>query len=263
MTQNLYPALFDTQLHLLTCVPLRPLSTRAVTVSLSVCLTVLELVNTHTFEASSSTLLLITTFIASPFVHYLTSPYTLLSNMSLIPPAAGGGSSNDSSSKSPFLTALKRFDMYRSIPAASLTEQTIAGASISVVAMFIMSLLFLTEFISLFTITVRHEMHVDHSLRPSTQQQTRGWFGRTITRTADDDLMTINLNITLPRMPCAITEVGVQDVIGSNIDFHSQVKKYRTDNSGAIKYVRIPGARNAMPLSGDYGGLAQEQKEEG
>lgn len=161
-----------------------------------------------------------------------------------------------------FLTAFKRLDVYRTVP-KDLTQQTAAGASISIFTCGVIFILFMTEFIGLITVQTKHEMFVEHPLTAAAAFNARNIFwpigASNLPRFKEEsELMKINFNITLPRMACAITNVGVQDVLGTDIDVHSQVRKFRTDSNGQLKF----DATSGRPLSGDYG-LPKDQVNEG
>jgi len=114
---------------------------------------------------------------------------------------------------------LKKFDIYRDVP-KDLTEQTLTGAIVSVCCMLLVLYLFLSEFFSFLAVETVSEMyvdpHVDHSHHAT---------------------ISIHMNFTVPRMPCAITSVDVQDVMGSHIvDYGGRLHKWRTNADGQLKY---------------------------
>lgn len=153
-----------------------------------------------------------------------------------------------------FLSSLKRLDIYRSVP-KDLTEPTMAGASISIISGLIIAVLFISELATYLTVTTRHEMFIDHRIDTGVSARATGLRGLFGLQNVDPHLaeeaamMRINFNITMPSMSCAITTVGVQDVLGSDIDVASQIHKYRTDSDGRLKLNEVSG----QPLTGDHG----------
>lgn len=122
-----------------------------------------------------------------------------------------------------FASALKKFDIYRDIP-RDLTEQTLTGAIVSILCGIFIFYLFISEFLTYLTIETVSEMYVarDH--------------GNTV-GSDDHATITINMNITVPKMPCALTSVDVQDIMGSHVvDYGGLLHKYRTDANGQIKF---------------------------
>lgn len=166
------------------------------------------------------------------------------------------------------LNHLKRLDVYRSIP-SDLTEQTVAGASVSLLSAALISILFLSEFLAYLRVETVHDMFVDQLPQQTAQRavlDNLSLWGRqnqaaidAAVRAAEEEasLMSIHFNVTLPAMPCAITSIELQDVMGGSDDLKSRVKKFRTDSHGQIKFNRHNGA----PLSGDYGDAKEHMSE--
>lgn len=94
---------------------------------------------------------------------------------------------------------LKKFDVYRDVP-KDLTEQTVIGAIVSLLCGIIVVYLFCSEFLAFLTIETTSEMYVDPDIDHHNHAT-----------------IMIRMNFTVPRMPCAVTSVDVQDVMGSHI----------------------------------------------
>jgi hypothetical protein len=171
----------------------------------------------------------------------------------------GGGVDRVPSDLSNFLTLLKKFDIYRTVPADHLTQQTTVGSIVSVISGLLIAILFLSEFIRYMSVETRHEMFVEHPLKSShLRTNWMRWLREPQAYEEESSSVKINFNITLPRMACAIVNVGMQDVLGDNIDLRGRIHKYRTDEAGQLKFKPNSGAA----LSGDYG-TPQEQIGEG
>lgn len=109
---------------------------------------------------------------------------------------------------------LKQLDFYRKIP-RDLSEATWPGASISLVAAFVIVFLFLCELNAYMTTTTRTEVVVD--------------------RSEDGDLLRINFNVSFPALSCEFASVDVNDVMGMHrINLTKTVWKRPLDRSGRI-----------------------------
>lgn len=110
------------------------------------------------------------------------------------------------------MKALRRFDLYRKVP-RDLTEPTVSGAAVSCCTVFIGLYLFLSEF---FVFTQRRwesEMFIDES--------------------KTEEKLQINLDVTLPMMPCELLSFDAQDVMGSHeVDAHGNLWKERLTSKG-------------------------------
>ena len=85
-----------------------------------------------------------------------------------------------------FSQRLKAMDIYRRIP-KDLTEATLAGGSISLVAMGLCAFLFFVNLWGFFTVETITHVHVDHS---------------------QDGLFRMNFNITFDKLSCEYASVG-------------------------------------------------------
>jgi len=110
---------------------------------------------------------------------------------------------------------ISRFDMYRSLP-KDLSEPTSIGGSVSLFAMALMSYLFLSELWAYLTPTVTSTLHVSNA--------------------ADTfDMVTIHFNLTMHRLPCVVTSLDHQDVMGAHtMDMHGSVHKVRMAADGSV-----------------------------
>lgn len=121
------------------------------------------------------------------------------------------------------MSQLKSFDVYREIP-SDLTEPTVAGATASVTAIILMSLLFVSELSTFLSTETATSMYVD----PETDAY------ETTSR------MTINLDIVLPSMPCSLVSVDAQDVMGGHqLDVGGALVKQRLDKAGNPKEANL------------------------
>jgi len=113
------------------------------------------------------------------------------------------------------LDLLKQFDFYKDLP-RDLAEPTNSGAGISLIVMAIMGLLLLQETWSYVTPVKTSEIVID-------------------VKSSGEEKLGINLNISLPRVPCEILSLDVVDVTGVHVvDVGGQVHKHRLDRSGNI-----------------------------
>ncbi len=90
---------------------------------------------------------------------------------------------------------LKSVDFYRKIP-KDMTEGTVPGSVISLLASFVIALLLVSEVTNYLTPQFNTRVVVDRSL--------------------DGDLMRINFNVSFPRLSCEFASVDVGDVMGMN-----------------------------------------------
>lgn len=115
-----------------------------------------------------------------------------------------------------FLNFFRTLDVYRDIP-KEYTEQTLSGAIVSVVALVTMATLFFTETTAFLEVNTISQMSVDST--PDTNNQ--------------HSMLQINMNITVPRIPCAVVSVDAQDIMGSHvIDVGGKLHKTRLDKDG-------------------------------
>jgi hypothetical protein len=109
---------------------------------------------------------------------------------------------------------LKKFDVYRKLP-QDLTEPTVSGALVSIVACSFMLLLFLSELNTYLAISTSTEMFVDIN---------RG-----------GEKLIINIDVIFPRYPCGMTSLDAQDIMGSHVmNVEGSMKKIRIDTNGNI-----------------------------
>lgn len=107
---------------------------------------------------------------------------------------------------------LKKLDVYRKVP-ADLTEPTLSGAIVSIVAASFMVLLFFSELSEFLRVTTQSEMFVDVN---------RG-----------GEKLTINIDLTFPRFPCGVMSLDAQDIIGTHVvNVEGSMKKQRLGPEG-------------------------------
>jgi len=142
-----------------------------------------------------------------------------------------------------FVKKLKSLDVYRDIP-KDLTEQTVTGAAVSIFAALLMGYLFLAEFVAFLTPEISHEMFVDSAVSATT--------------TSAQHMLQINMNISMPKIPCAVVSVDAQDVMGSHVvDVGGKLHKIRLGRDGLAKR-----GVNGQPAQVE-GGPPEEQVGEG
>ena len=139
---------------------------------------------------------------------------------------------------------LRSVDLFRSVP-SDLTEQTTVGALVSVVSLLFICYLFLTELAAFLSPSTTVSMFVDHPVMPhhyaSSAQSPQSALD-------SYDLLTVNINVSLPALPCCIASLDVQDVMGAHQeDVQGALHKTRID-SDSLQPRRDDSGR---PLSGD------------
>ncbi|XP_073281308.1 protein disulfide isomerase-like 5-4 [Primulina huaijiensis] len=105
---------------------------------------------------------------------------------------------------------IKSVDFYRKIP-RDLTEASLSGAGLSIVAAFCMMLLF--------------GMELNDYLRVSTSTSV------VVDKSSDGDFLRIDFNISFPALSCEFASVDVSDVLGTNrLNITKTVRKYSIDS---------------------------------
>ncbi|KAJ3007057.1 hypothetical protein HKX48_009328 [Thoreauomyces humboldtii] len=109
------------------------------------------------------------------------------------------------------LDKFKDFDAYAK-PIEDFRIKTASGAAVTLASMVVIFVLLLSEFIDWRTVTLQPSLEVDKKR---------------------NEKMTINLNITTPRVPCYLLSIDVMDVAGDHQnDIHSSIFKVRLDEHG-------------------------------
>ncbi|KAJ9562614.1 hypothetical protein OSB04_007774 [Centaurea solstitialis] len=112
---------------------------------------------------------------------------------------------------------IKSVDFYRKIP-RDLTEASLSGAGLSVIAAVAMMFLFGMELHNYLAISTSTSVIVD--------------------RSSDGDYLRIDFNISLPALSCEFASVDVSDVLGTNrLNITKTVRKYSID-----KHLRTTGS---------------------
>ena len=132
------------------------------------------------------------------------------------------------SSASSWTQRIKQLDLYRDIP-KDLTEQTTTGALVSLIAGLFIVFLFGNELSSFLSPQITHSMFVDHPTLPHHYSTS----AHTFASSADTyDLLTVNLNVTLPSLPCAMAMLSLQDVMGGQVEnIGGKMHKERVDTA--------------------------------
>lgn len=112
------------------------------------------------------------------------------------------------------MKTFKRFDLYRKVP-RDLTEPTLSGAAVSCFTVFLGLYLFVTEFYVFVQRRWDSQMFIDES--------------------KTEEKLQINLDVTLPAMPCELLSFDAQDVMGSHeVDAHGNLFKERLTSKGDV-----------------------------
>mmetsp|Transcript_8223 Transcript_8223/g.23545 ORF Transcript_8223/g.23545 Transcript_8223/m.23545 type:complete len:347 (-) Transcript_8223:152-1192(-) len=112
------------------------------------------------------------------------------------------------------MRALQRFDLYRKVP-RDLTEPTLSGAVVSCLTVALGLHLFVTEFLVFLSRRWESQMFIDES--------------------KTEEKLQINLDITMPMMPCELLSFDAQDVMGSHeVDAHGNLYKERLTSKGDV-----------------------------
>jgi len=112
------------------------------------------------------------------------------------------------------MKAFKRFDLYRKVP-RDLTEATFSGAAVSFCTVFIGLYLFVSELNVYLQTRWESEMFIDES--------------------KTEEKLQINIDVTLPQMPCELLSFDAQDVMGSHeVDAHGNLFKERLTSKGDV-----------------------------
>jgi len=106
---------------------------------------------------------------------------------------------------------LKSVDFYRKIP-RDLTEASLSGAGLSIVAALTMMFLFGMELSSYLAVNTTTSVIVD--------------------RSSDGEFLRIDFNISFPALSCEFASVDVSDVLGTNrLNITKTVRKYSIDRN--------------------------------
>eukprot|EP00927_Polykrikos_kofoidii_P066746 TRINITY_DN62310_c0_g1_i1.p1 TRINITY_DN62310_c0_g1~~TRINITY_DN62310_c0_g1_i1.p1 ORF type:complete len:346 (-),score=38.91 TRINITY_DN62310_c0_g1_i1:262-1299(-) len=112
------------------------------------------------------------------------------------------------------MKALKGFDLYRKVP-RDLTEPTVSGACVSCCTVSVACYLFVTELLVFLQRPWESQMLIEPS--------------------KTEEKIQINLDITMPYLPCEILSFDAQDVMGSHeVDAHGNLYKERLTSKGDV-----------------------------
>ncbi|CAI9784183.1 unnamed protein product [Fraxinus pennsylvanica] len=106
---------------------------------------------------------------------------------------------------------IKSVDFYRKIP-RDLTEASLSGAGLSIIAAFAMIFLFGMELNDYLTVSTSTSIIVDKS--------------------SDGDFLRIDFNLSFPALSCEFASIDVSDVLGTNrLNITKTVRKYSIDSN--------------------------------
>jgi len=107
---------------------------------------------------------------------------------------------------------LETFHLYPKTP-RDLTVSTRLGGGLSLVALCVMGLLFLTEFQQYMSSRLETTLELDDN---------------------EEEKLLISFNLSLPRLPCQVASVDVRDVLGTRYDDTRSVFKHKLDAAGRV-----------------------------
>jgi len=112
------------------------------------------------------------------------------------------------------MKAFKSFDLYRKVP-RDLSEPTVSGAIVSCLTVALALYLFGSELVVFLQRRWESEMFIAES--------------------KTEEKLQINLDVTLPSMPCELLSFDAQDVMGSHeVDAHGNLYKERLTSKGDV-----------------------------
>ena len=109
---------------------------------------------------------------------------------------------------------LETFHLYPKTP-RDLTVSTRLGGGLSLVALCVMGLLFLTEFQQYMSSRLETTLELDDN---------------------EEEKLLISFNLSLPRLPCHVASVDVRDVLGTRLssDDTRNIFKHKLDAAGRV-----------------------------
>ncbi len=109
---------------------------------------------------------------------------------------------------------IRSFDFYKDLP-QDLAQPTFSGASISMVFVVLMGILFVSETVNFLTPHKTSEIVIDVS--------------------KGNEKLNININVLFPKTPCHILSLDVVDVTGVHVvDVEGTVHKHQLSSTGEI-----------------------------
>ena len=113
---------------------------------------------------------------------------------------------------------LKKTDFYRKIP-RDLTEGTKCGGTLSLFGTVFMVLLFMMEFYEYLSIETMTNVQMD---------------------TNADELLRINFNVTMTRLPCHFASIDLSDVMGTRkVNMTKNIRKWKLGGEGSVKLAEM------------------------
>ncbi|XP_078157159.1 protein disulfide isomerase-like 5-4 [Carex rostrata] len=136
---------------------------------------------------------------------------------------------------------LKSVDFYRKIP-RDLTEASLSGAGLSIVAAFFMMFLFGMELGDYMTVSTMTSVVVD--------------------RSTDSEFLRIDFNLSFPALSCEFASVDVSDVLGTNrLNITKTIRKFSIDQNLVVTGSEYhPGH---IPHISNIGDVADEEFSDG
>ncbi|KAJ3670413.1 hypothetical protein LUZ60_010737 [Juncus effusus] len=136
---------------------------------------------------------------------------------------------------------LKSVDFYRKIP-RDLTEASLSGAGLSIIAAFSMMFLFGMELNDYLTISTSTSVVVD--------------------RSSDSEFLRIDFNLSFPALSCEFASVDVSDVLGTNrLNITKTVRKFSIDRNLIVTGSEYHSGQ--IPNINKIGDFSEEELPEG
>lgn len=136
---------------------------------------------------------------------------------------------------------LKSVDFYRKIP-RDLTEASLSGAGLSIIAALSMMFLFGMELNDYLTVNTSTSVIVD--------------------RSSDEEFLRIDFNISFPALSCEFASVDVSDILGTNrLNITKTVRKFSIDPN--LKGTGFEFHSGPIPRLGNHGDEIEEEYGDG
>ncbi|KAM0943839.1 putative endoplasmic reticulum vesicle transporter, Thioredoxin domain, Thioredoxin-like superfamily [Dioscorea sansibarensis] len=138
-------------------------------------------------------------------------------------------------------TKLKSVDFYRKIP-RDLTEASLSGAGLSIIAALSMMFLFGMELNSYLSVSTSTSIIVDKS--------------------SDGEFLRIDFNLSFPALSCEFASVDVSDILGTNrLNITKTVRKFSIDPN--LKPTGFEFHAGPLPTVNNHGDEVEEEHNEG
>ncbi|KAH7675661.1 COPII vesicle protein [Dioscorea alata] len=138
-------------------------------------------------------------------------------------------------------TKLKSVDFYRKIP-RDLTEASLSGAGLSIIAALSIMFLFGMELNSYLSVSTSTSIIVDKS--------------------SDGEFLRIDFNLSFPALSCEFASVDVSDILGTNrLNITKTVRKFSIDPN--LKPTGFEFHAGPLPIVNNHGDEVEEEHNEG